>query len=82
MWPLDKCVFYVQIQAAKPVDSDSSLYKLWWSCSVRPMECLETSNVSLDLYMKYTFSWEATSPLNYELCNVFDKKIQWVNEGE
>ena len=64
MWPLNECVFYVQIQAAKPVYSDSSLDKLWWSCSARPIECLETSYGNLDLYMKYTFSWEATSPLS------------------
>ena len=29
MWPLNECVFYVQIQAAKPVYSDCSLDKLW-----------------------------------------------------
>ena len=29
MWPFNKCVFYVQIQAAKPVYSDSSLDKLF-----------------------------------------------------
>ena len=29
MWPLNKWVFYVQIQAAKPVYSDSSLDKLF-----------------------------------------------------
>ena len=28
-WPLNERVFYVQIQAAKPVYSDSSLDKLW-----------------------------------------------------
>ena len=55
MWPLDKCVFHVQIQAAKPVYSDSSLDKLWWSSSAWPIECLETNNGSLDLYMKYNF---------------------------
>ena len=63
MWPLNECVFYVQIQADKPVYSDSSLDKLRWSCSAWPIESLETSYGSLDLYMKYTFSCEATSPL-------------------
>ena len=29
MWPLNECVFYVQIQAARPVYSDSSLDRLW-----------------------------------------------------
>ena len=29
MWTLNKCIFYVQIQAAKPVYSDSSLDKLF-----------------------------------------------------
>ena len=65
MLPLNECLFYVQIQAAKPVCSDSSLDKLWWSCYAWPIESLETSYGSLDLYMKYTFSWEATSPLYY-----------------
>ena len=35
------------------------------SCSARPIESLETSYDSFDLYMKYKFSWEATSPLNH-----------------
>ena len=55
MCPLNECVFNVQIQAAKPVYSDRSLDKLWCSCSVWPIESLETSYGSLDLYMKYTF---------------------------
>ena len=63
MWPLNERVFHVQIQAAKPVYSDSSLDKLWWSYSAWPIESLETRYGSLGLYMKYTFSWEATSPL-------------------
>ena len=29
MWPLNECVFYVQIQTTKPVYSVSSLDKLW-----------------------------------------------------
>ena len=65
MWPLNEYVFYVQIQAAKPVNSDSSLDKLWWSCSAWPIESLETSYGSLDLYKKH-ISWEATSPLEME----------------
>ena len=76
MWPLNEYLFYVQIQAAKPVYSDSSLDKLWWSCSAWPIESLETSYGSLDLYIKYTFSWEATSTSpfdleNSELCKMF-----------
>ena len=63
MWPLNECVFYVQIQAAKPVYSDSSLDKA--SCAAWPIESLETTYGSLDLYMKYAFSWEATSPFKY-----------------
>ena len=64
MWPLNEGLFYVQIQAAKPVHSDSSLDELWWSCYAWLIESLETSYGSLDLYMKYTFSWEATSPFS------------------
>ena len=52
----------------KPVYSDSSLDKLWWSCSAWPIKSQETSNGSLDLYKKYTFSWEATSPLRILIC--------------
>ena len=40
------------------------IIKLWWSCSAWPIESLETSYGSLDLYMKYTFSWEAMFTLN------------------
>ena len=36
MWPLNKCVFYVQIQAAKPVYSDSSLDKLFCLTNRKP----------------------------------------------
>ena len=52
MWPLNECVFYIQIQAAKPVYSDSALDKLF--CLTNRKN--ETSYGSLDLYMKYTFS--------------------------
>jgi len=48
----------------KPVYSDSSLDKLWWSCSSWPIESLETIYDSLDLYKKYAFSQEATSPFS------------------
>ena len=56
--------FMYRSKLPKPVYTDSSLDKLLWKCSAWPIESLETSYDSLDLYKKYAFSQEATSPFH------------------